>query len=192
MPVRRAVARALLRLTRWRLVGHLPASGVVVGAPHTSNWDFVLCILVLWADEVRPRVLVKQEIFRGPLGWLLRRLGAVPTERRGGSGLVDRLAAEAAADRRFALVLAAEGTRKRTDHWKSGFYRICQATGLPLTLAFVDGPSRTVGTGPTFHVTGDVAADMDRVRAFYADKHGLHPERAGTPRLREEGPAPEA
>lgn len=192
MPVRRALGRGLLRLTRWRLVGQMPAPSVVVGAPHTSNWDFVLCMLVTWSHDVRPLVLIKAELFRGPLGWLLRRLGGIPTERGAGGGLVERLTARVAAEQHVALVLAAEGTRRRTDHWKSGFYRIAQATGLPLTLSFVDGPSRTVGTGPSFVVTGDVAADMDRIREFYADKRGLHPERAGVARLREEGPAPQA
>ena len=86
------------------------------------------------------------------------------------------------------LVLAAEGTRGKGKYWKSGFYRMSQQTGLPISLGFVDGPSRTMGFGPTFEPTGDVAADMDRVRAFYADKHGIHPELRTEPRLRAEGP----
>lgn len=187
MPVRRAVARALFRLSGWRKVGTLPRTGVFVGAPHTSNWDFALTLMVLWADDVPPRMLVKRELFRGPLGWLMRRLGAIPTDRgAGGGGLVDRLVAEARESEAFVLVLAAEGTRRRTDHWKSGFYRLALATGLPLTLGFIDGPTRTAGCGPTLQVTGDVGADMDRIRAFYADKRGLRPDRAGPVRLREE------
>jgi 1-acyl-sn-glycerol-3-phosphate acyltransferase len=191
MPLRRAVARAAFRLSGWRKVGTVPRTGIFVGAPHTSNWDFVLTLLVLWADEVPPRVLVKREMFRGPGAWLFRRLGAIPTDRGPlGGGLVERVVREAAESESFALVLAAEGTRKLTDHWKSGFYRIAQATGLPLVLGFIDGPTRTAGTGDSFHVTGDVTADMDRIRAFYADKHGLRPDRKGTVRLREEDPAP--
>ena len=188
MPVRRALAWFLFRVSGWRKVGTLPRTGIFVGAPHTSNWDFVLTLMVLWADEVPPRVLVKREMFRGPGDWLFRSLGAIPTDRRGGAGLVRRLVREAQESESFVLVLAAEGTRKKTDHWKSGFYRIAQETGLPLTLGFIDGPTKTTGTGLTFAVTGDVRADMDRVRAFYADKHGIRPERISTPRLREEGP----
>ena len=85
--------------------------------------------------------------------------------------------AEAAGDEPFVLGIAAEGTRSRGEYWKSGFYRIAQQTGLPITLAFLDGPSRTVGWGPTFSPTGDVGADMDRIRAFYADKTGLQARR---------------
>lgn len=187
MPVRRALARTLLRITGWRKVGSAPATGIFVGAPHTSNWDFVLSLLVLWSDGVRPRVLVKREIFRGPLGWALRRLGAVPTDRRGGAGLVERLLEEARSTDSFVLVLAAEGTRRPTDHWKSGFYHLALGTGLPLVLGFVDGPTRTVGVGGILQVTGDVVADMDRIRAFYADKRGVRPGRGSTVRLREEG-----
>lgn len=184
------VADRLLRLTGWRVVGRLPRTGLFIGAPHTSNWDFVLTVLVLWHQGVAPRVLVKQEIFWWPLGPVLRALGALPTDRRGGSGLVERLAAEARSDGSFALVLAPDGTRTRTDHWKSGFYRIAMATGLAVTLGFIDGPTRTTGVGPTITLTGDVRADMDVIRAFYADKHGVHPGRGSRPYLREEDGGP--
>ena len=186
MPVRRALARLLFRVSGWQKVGTLPRTGIFIGAPHTSNWDFVLTLMVLWADQVPPRVLVKREMFVGPLGWLMHRLGAIPTERTGGTGLVDRLTTEASASDDFVLVVAPEGTRRRTEHWRSGFYRIALGTGLPLTLGFIDGPTRTTGTGDTFQVTGDVRADMDRIRAFYVDKHGLRPVNAGPVRLREE------
>ena len=180
------VADHLLRLAGWRVVGGLPRTGLFIGAPHTSNWDFVLTVLVLWHQGVAPTVLVKQEVFWWPLGPVLSALGALPTDRRGGSGLVERLAAEARANRSFALVIAPDGTRTRTDHWKSGFYRIATATGLAVTLGFIDGPTRTTGAGPTITVTGDVGADMDVIRAFYADKHGVHPGRGSRPYLREE------
>lgn len=190
MPVRRWLGRTLLRLARWRRVGTAPATGIFVGAPHTSNWDFVLTVLVLWADGVRPRMLVKRELFWWPLGPVLRAFGAIPTNRGSRSGLVQRLAQEATTSEAFVLVIAADGTRTRTDHWKSGFYRLAQATGLPVVLGFVDGPTRTVGIGGTLVVTGDVRADMDVVRDLYADKHGVRPGRGSTPRLREEDDAP--
>lgn len=186
MPVRRALARALFRLSGWRKVGVPPRTGIFLGAPHTSNWDMVLMLMVLWADGIVPRVLAKRELFRGPGGWLMRRLGGIPTDRTGGAGLVARLVEEARTADDFVLVIAPEGTRRRTEHWKSGFYRLAEGTGLPLTLGFIDGPTRTAGVGETFAVTGDVRADMDRIRAFYADKRGVRPQRAGVVRLREE------
>jgi len=184
--VRRWFARTALRLTGWTHVGTVPRTGIFLGAPHTSNWDFVLTVLVLWSDGVTPRVLVKQEMFWWPLGVLLRALGAVATDRRGGAGLVRRLVAEAESDRGFALVLAPDGTRTKTDHWKSGFYRLSRETGLPVTLGFIDGPTRCTGVGPTIELTGDVRADMDVIRTFYADKDGVRPGLGSTVRLREE------
>jgi 1-acyl-sn-glycerol-3-phosphate acyltransferase len=184
--VRRTVARLLLRLARWRTVGEVPDRGVLVGAPHTSNWDWVLTILLAWTYGIRIRLLVKQELFRGPLAWLLRATGAVALDRANPAGTVRELVEESRGEAPWLLGIAAEGTRSRGEYWKSGFYRIAQQTGLPITLAFLDAPSRTVGWGPTFHPSGDVRADMDLLRAFYADKTGIRPEGFTPPRLREE------
>jgi 1-acyl-sn-glycerol-3-phosphate acyltransferase len=183
---RKAFARSVLRLFRWKAVGSLPPTGILVGAPHTSNWDWVAMLLLTWRDGVQARVLIKRELFRGPLAPLLRATGGVPLDRTNPGETVRTLLAEAQDDQQFLLVLAAEGTRRKADYWKSGFYRIAQQTGLPIALGFIDGPSRTMGFGPTFHPTGDVVADMARVREFYADKRGIHPELRTEPRLREE------
>lgn len=189
MRLRPRLARVLLRLARWRVTGTLRAPGVFVGAPHTSNWDFVLAVLVLWSFGIRPRALVKREAFVGPLAPLLRSLGAVPTERAGATGLVGRLEAEAARDPDFVLVIAAEGTRSKAEFWKSGFYRLARSTGLPLTFCWVDGPTRTVGLADPVTPTGDVRADMDQVRAIYAHARGIRPGRVTIPRLRAEAEA---
>lgn len=184
--LRRVLAKVLLRASRWRTTGEVPRKGILVGAPHTSNWDWVLTMLLAWDSGVTIRLLVKKEFFRGPVGWLLLRTGAVPLDRSDPGATIRRLVGESVTDETFLLGIAAEGTRSRVEHWKSGFYRISQQTGLPITLAFLDGPSRTVGWGPTFALTGDVSVDMDRIRAFYADKTGIRPELASPPRLREE------
>ena len=184
--LRKSFARQVLRLTRWRTVGRVPSTGVLVGAPHTSNWDWVAMLLLMWGDGIQPRVLIKREAFRGPLGPLLRATGGIPLDRRNPGDTVRRLLSQAHDDEPFLLVLAAEGTRTKGTYWKSGFYWIAKQAGLPISLGFIDGPTRTIGFGPTFTPTGDVVADMDLVRAFYADKRGVHPERRTEPRLREE------
>ena len=185
--VRRTIARLALRLSRWKTVGKVPQRAVLVGAPHTSNWDWVLTMLLAWDNSIQIRLLVKQEFFVGPLAPILRATGAVALDRANPGRTIRDLMAAAAGDEPFVLGLAAEGTRSRGEYWKSGFYRIAQQSGLPITLAFLDGPSRTVGWGPTLAPTGDVRADMDLIRAFYADKTGLRPEGFTPPRLREEG-----
>jgi 1-acyl-sn-glycerol-3-phosphate acyltransferase len=188
--LRQGLARTVLRLSRWQTVGQVPSSGILVGAPHTSNWDWVAMLVLTWNDGVQARVLIKRELFRGPLAPLLRATGGIPLDRSNPGETVRALLAQAGDGDDFLLVLAAEGTRERTDYWKSGFYRMAQQTGLPVSLGFVDGPSRTIGIGPTFTPTGDVAADMDLVRDFYADKHGIHPSRRTEPRLRDEATPP--
>lgn len=186
--MRQRLARGIARGMGYRMVGEVPSTGIIVGAPHTSNWDFVTMLMVMWHGGANPRVLVKRQLFRGPLGWALRWFGGVPLDRDDPGAVVGELVREAGGDEPFRLIIAAEGTRGRGEHWKSGFRRIAKQTGLPITLAFFDPPTRTMGFGPTFHATDDVRADMDRVRAFYADKHGIRPANATEPRLRDEGP----
>lgn len=183
---RRNLARLILKLVRWRTVGEVPSKGILVGAPHTSNWDWIMTQLLAWDSGVNIRLLVKDSLFKGPLGWILRASGAVELDRANPGAIIRALLADAETDETFLLGIAAEGTRSKGEYWKSGFYRISQQTGLPITLAFLDGPSRTVGWGPTFELTGDVVADMDRIREFFADKRGFKPELITVPRLREE------
>lgn len=192
MKLRRALARGILRATRWRLSGSVPESGIMVGAPHTSRWDWVVMLLIAWANGRKPQVLIKHTYFRGPVGPVLRATGGIPLDRENPGATIRALLAEAEGDEPFLLVIAPEGTRGKGEYWKPGFHRISQQTGLPVTLGFVDGPTRTLGMGPTFHPTGDVRADMDLVRAFYADKRGIRPEHRTEPRLREEEGAPPA
>ena len=186
MRVRPAVARAVLKATRWKLVGTVPPQGVLVGAPHTSNWDWVAMLLISWSSGARPQVLIKQSFFKGPVGMLLRATGGIPLDRQSPGATIRALLKEAEGDQPFLLAIAAEGTRSKGEFWKPGFYRISRQTGLPITLGFVDGPTRTLGMGPSFSPSGDVVADMDFVRAFYADKRGIRPENRTEPRLREE------
>lgn len=184
--IRRRLARGIFRLSGWTMVGELPPKGIFVGAPHTSNWDFILTLLVSWQAGLSPRVLVKKEFFRGPVGWLLRLTGGIPVDRKNPVGVVDELVKQAAEADTFVLVLAAEGSRSKAEYWKSGFYRLSQQTGLPILMGFVDGAAKTAGVGPSLIPSGDIKADMDKIRAFYADKHGFYPEQKTPVRLREE------
>lgn len=184
--MRSRLAALVLRASGWTAVGEVPRTGILVGAPHTSNWDFVMMLLIMWRGGVTPRVLIKKELFRGPLGWLLPRLGGIPLDRANPGGVVRDLVAQARSGEPFLLILAAEGTRTKGEFWKSGFWRIARSTQLPISLAFIDGPSKTAGFGPTFRATRDVVADMDMVREFYKDKRGIHPELRTEPLLREE------
>jgi len=190
MRIRRSIARGLLKATRWTLSGDVPESGILVGAPHTSRWDWVAMIMIAWSNGKKPQALIKHTYFRGPLGPILRRTGGIPLDRENPGATIRALLQEAEGDEPFLLAIAPEGIRGRGEFWKPGFYRIAQQTGLPISLGFVDGPSRTLGMGPTFTPSGDVVADMDFVRAFYADKRGIIPANRTEPRLREELESP--
>ena len=186
--MKRLLLRLGLLISRYRIVGSTDErAAIFVGFPHTSNWDGLAGMAIMWHVGMPIRILVKKEIFKGPVGWILRKLGCIPLDRKNPGTIIEdlvRMAQESTG--KFAVVLAAEGTRSETQYWKSGFYRMAQQSGLPIALGFIDGPTRTLGIGPVFHPTGDIPADMDMIRAFYADKHGIKSKKIVPPRLREE------
>lgn len=187
--LRRALARLYWACSRWTLSSE-PAPDrptVLLGVPHTSNWDFVLMLGIAWRLGIHVRWLGKSSLFKGWRGPVMRRLGGIPVDRSDPSRIVADVVARIRSGERFGLVVTPEGTRGAGSHWKSGFYRIARETGLGVTLGYVDRTTMTTGLGPTIDLTGDVAADMDVIRAFYADKSGLRPEYRTEPRLREEG-----
>ncbi|WP_448062644.1 1-acyl-sn-glycerol-3-phosphate acyltransferase [Cellulomonas hominis] len=186
---RPTLARAYWAVSRWSLRSQpLPPDrpSILIGAPHTSNWDFPIMLAITWQQGISAHYLGKHTLFRRPFGPLMRALGGIPVDRRDPSGVVDEIVTRVRSGERFFLVVTPEGTRSRCEYWKSGFYRIARETGLPVTLGYVDRTTMTAGLGPTLEMTGDVAADMDRIRAFYADKAGFDPSRRGEPRLRDE------
>ena len=189
---RQRFGAAILHRAGWGWDGQPPDDPVVVivVAPHTSNWDLPLMLLLCWATGIEPRFLLKREAFRGPAGPVLRRLGGVAVDRSSPHGLVEQLAAEAHGSERMQIIVAPEGTRKRTRYWKSGFYRLAQQADLPICLAYCDARNKRMGFGPVFRPSGDIHADMDRIREFYADKSGVKFDRGTPPRLREEDEPP--
>jgi len=171
----------LLGLFGWRveLVPPTVQKCVVIFYPHTSNWDFVIGIIartVIWLPIYWAG---KDTLFRWPFGGLFRWLGGIPVNRREHTGLTERLAREFAQRKRFYLAIAPEGTRSRTDHWKSGFYRLALMAKVPLALAFIDYPRRQIGIGAYLDLSGDEHRDLEAIRRFYADKTGRQPGNQG-------------
>lgn len=186
--VRKVLARIILTVGRYRIVGSPPTSPacVLVAAPHTSNWDFLLMLAMSWSSGLDPVWLGKKELFRWPFGVLSRAVGGIEVDRKNPGALVEQLATRARVGTVSAIVVPAEGTRSRGEYWKSGFRRIAIDAGIPIVLTYLDGPTRTGGFGPEFTPSDDVVADMDIVREFYKDKHGVKPKNATPPLLREE------
>jgi 1-acyl-sn-glycerol-3-phosphate acyltransferase len=182
----------LLNLSGWEFEPPVPVfdKAVVLAVPHTSNWDGVLLLAVARSIGLDMAWMIKNDWLRGPMGTVLRRLGAVGVERSRHTNLVDQMVAELRARDRLALVIPPEGTRGRTEHWKSGFYHIARGADVPVVPGYLDYGRKRAGLGAPIHLTGDVRADMDRIRAFYAEKAptGHHPEDFGPIRLRDEEP----
>jgi len=188
MFIRRLIARVFWAFSRWRLVTE-PAPrrpSILIGAPHTSNWDFVVMLAITWRLNIRVRWLGKKSLFHGWRGPIMRSLGGIPVDRAAPSNVVSEVLDLIRAGKIFSLVITPDGTRSGNTHWKSGFYRIAREAQIAVTLGYVDRSTMTTGIGPTFELSGDVSRDMDRIRAFYADKAGVRPERRVEPRLREE------
>lgn len=171
----------------WRIEGELPdvPKMVIIGAPHTSNWDFFLFLAVIYHFGIKASFLGKVGLFRWPFGFMFRKVGGIPVDRSK-SGLVDQVASAFDAHERMILVVAPEGTRAAAASWRSGFVEIAHGADVPVVFAGVDGPSKTIVIGPPEKVGPDRGEFMDRVRAFYADKPGIDPSGKSTVRLADE------
>ena len=169
-------ARSLLRLGGWRMAGRFPdiPKLVLIGAPHTSNWDGVWGLLVKVALGLDIRIFAKRELFWWPLGPILRRIGVIPVDRTAARGLIEQMLERFEQEDRFWLGIAPEGTRKRVERWKPGFWKIASAAGVPVLPAYFHYPEKIIGIGEPFQLTGDMEADMARIRAWYAPWRGKH------------------
>jgi len=183
----RWLAAFILRLIGWRTVYTVPPGpkAVVIVYPHTSNWDFPIGMLFKMRHGVDLHWAGKDTLFRGPMNVLFRCLGGVPINRREATGMIRQLTEAYALKESFSICIAPEGTRSKSDHWKTGFYRLALSTGLPLGLGFIDYGSKCAGIARWVTLSGDEAADLAMLRAYYADKKGLYPEKAGDIRFRE-------
>ena len=168
------LARAWLSSFGWRIDGVAPdvPKAVVVAAPHTSNWDLPFTLAVAAALGVRISWMGKHTLFRPPFGALMRAVGGLSVDRRSPGGVVGQAVDLLGRHERLFLVIAPAGTRADTDRWKTGFYRIAEGARVPIVLGFLDYGRKVGGLGKVFTPTGDVEADMDAIRAFYAPMRG--------------------
>ncbi len=172
------LGRFVLRLFGWRFHGEVPdlPKFVIIAAPHTSNWDFLFGIAAAFALNARINWIGKHTLFRPPFGGLMRALGGEPVVRESREGRVAEIKHLFESREQFIFALAPEGTRARTERWRTGFYHVAHAAGVPIVLGYFDYASKTVGLGPTVTTTGDVERDLREIRAFYNDKTAKRPE----------------
>lgn len=181
----RVVRRLLLWFyhTRgWKAVGTPPADRrcVIIAAPHTSNWDFINFLGLTNALGIDAHFMGKKSLFRWPMARFMRDMGGVPVDRSSSHNVVEAMVAEFAARKEFMLVIAPEGTRSAVQQWRTGFYHIAMGAGVPLVCGLMDYATKTGGLGPAIMPSGDYAADMEAIIAYYRTATPRHPERAIT------------
>lgn len=179
-----------LRLAGWEFEtpGPTVKRCVVLAVPHTSNWDGLLLLALARSIDLQMSWMIKDDWLRGPMGVLLRRLGAVGIERGRATNVVQAMIDELGRRDELALVIPPEGTRSRADAWKSGFYHIALGAGVPVVPGYLDYGRKRAGLGAPIDLTGDMRADMDAIRAFYARIAPIarRPGNFGPIRLRDE------
>jgi 1-acyl-sn-glycerol-3-phosphate acyltransferase len=179
--MRRWLARFALKRFGWKTDGNVPEGirkAIIVAAPHTSYWDFVIGRLTYYAIRVNIRFLIKKEAFHFPLGLFLKWLGGVPVDRgKYKNNMIMQVMDLFQKYDSIYIVITPEGTRKRVARWKKGFYLMAMEAGVPIALSFVDYGNKTGGIGPVFYPCGNYEDDIQVIREFYKDKTPLHPER---------------
>ncbi len=158
---------------------------MLIGAPHTSNWDFVVILLFMAAEEIPVRWLGKDSLFRWPMGLFWRSMGAIPVNRRESTNLVDQVAALYDSCDELIIGLSPEGTRKKASHWRSGFYYIALKARVPIVMAYLDYGNKVCGLGPSLKPSGDIQADFKMIKDFYSGIVGKYPRLQGQIELSE-------
>lgn len=174
-PLLRLIAMLILKLIGWKAIGKQIDNPrfVLIGAPHTSNWDFPLMLLVVLKLRLEVFWMGKHTLFPFPLGWFMRWLGGIPINRSKSHNVVNDTVRLYRENTNLVVLVPPEGTRSKVTTWKSGFYHIANNAGVPILLGFVDAAKKEAGLADFFYPTGDIDADMKLIRSFYADKKGL-------------------
>ena len=178
-PLLRVLSKIILKIIRWQVIGSLPEDQkkyVLIVAPHTSNWDFILFVLAVSVLRLKPSVLIKSTLFVGPLGWFLRYCGAIPVNRSQASSLVTYIASIYEERDEFVLIITPEGTRSPNPKWKRGFHHVATTAGVPILVVYVDSAIRTIGIEGLMEPTDDADADLRELKTFFDAKRGLKPQ----------------
>jgi 1-acyl-sn-glycerol-3-phosphate acyltransferase len=184
-PLIRGLALTFLKVFGWRLEGRLPDVDklVVIAAPHTSNWDLPVLLSLGFSLRAKACWLGKHSLFKRPFGFLVRWMGGIPVYRSASHNMVEQTVETFRNSEKLILAIPPEGTRSKVSHWKTGFYYIALGAETPIAMGFIDYKRKVVGIGPTLYPTGDIEADMEVLRNFYANVTAKYPDKASLPAL---------
>ena len=175
------LSKIILRLIGWQVDVTLPEEKkfVMIGAPHTTNWDLPIGLLCFWSVPIRLTWVAKKQLFVGPLNYFFRALGGVPVDRSVHTGFIEQITNQFNSRDEMIFGITPEGTRSKTEYWKTGFYYIAMQAKVPICFAYVDFPSRTIGFGEMLYPSGDIKKDFEKIKLFYENKVGKKPENQG-------------
>ena len=167
------------KLLGWKIENLQPEvpKCIIAVAPHTSNFDFIIGKLAYASLGRKTQFLMKKEWFFFPVGLIFRAMGGIPVTRSKNTSMTDTLAAEFAKHDKLQIALTPEGTRKRVTEWKRGFYYIALKANVPIVLIGLDYKRKAAIFLDTFYPTGDVEADMVKIKSYYVGITGKHPEK---------------
>lgn len=173
-----ALGRLVLRAMGWRIEGELPdlPKFVIIGAPHTSNWDFIVAMATMFALGLRASWLGKHTLFEGLFGWYFRWLGGIPVRRDRSEGVVEDTVEAFRSRESLVVGISPEGTRKAVSQWKRGFYHIASGAGVPILPVALDYSRKAIVFLPPFHPTPDAEADLGALQALYSPAMARHPD----------------
>ena len=171
-----------LRLGGWTIVNEVPndlGNNVTIVAPHTAIEDFFVGLAFFWYHGWKVKVMMKQEFFKPVVGWLLKKMGGIPVNRGHRNHLVDQMVTMFSESHDVHLVICPEGTRKRVEHWKKGFYVIAQGAQVPILVGFIDYGKRRCGIEKVLYPSGDYDKDLAEIWDYYRSIHvkGKYPEK---------------
>ncbi|WP_444882693.1 1-acyl-sn-glycerol-3-phosphate acyltransferase [Microbulbifer sp. PSTR4-B] len=179
-PLLRQVAKLLLKFHGWRVNGDQQSlklkKYVLIGAPHTTNWDGYYFILAALKLKMTPQWMGKDKLFQFPLGGPMRWFGGIAVDRSKANNLVDATVRQFKLRKELVIAIPPEGTRGLGERWKSGFYHIARSAKVPLVLGFINFSKKEVGIGPIAQLGENLEAELNKLREFYADKIGKFPE----------------
>ncbi len=176
----RRLALTLMWFFRWRMEGRLPDTPkfVLIAAPHTSNWDLPVMLSLAFAFRTGMFWMGKDSLFRRPFGAIMMWLGGIPIDRSKSHNVVEQSTELFRKAESLVMVVPPEGTRQKVRYWKTGFYRIAESANVPIVLGFLDYRRKVGGIGPVVVPTGDIEADMETIRAFYANVTGKYSDQS--------------
>lgn len=174
----KSLSRFILKLIGWKITGetNLPDKCVICVAPHTSNWDLLLGLIVYKSMGRTASFLIKKEWFFFPMNLIFKSLGGIPVDRSRKTSLTEQMADLYAKKTNFQLAITPEATRKLNTEWKKGFYFIAQAAQVPIVVAALDYGKKEADFKLILTPTGDIDADIEKIKACYKGVTARHPE----------------